>query len=99
MNLEKYNGKFLNELEKNVLMYMLVGMRSWENPMWFQYQGIKENHMKFKNSQCAIYFYIPLLEEDRDGEIVFDKAYEHFKKLKYKYIEENFPSVYKEIKP
>jgi len=100
--LEGYKKEFLEHLEYHCNAYKLVGSRLSESPMWFQYRGMENLHLKFVNSQISgIWFSLPLVDEDADITTYSNRdwIYDYFRDIKYAYIKENHLTIYSEIVP
>ncbi len=102
---EKYREPFLIMLEELCISYKAIGMGTFESPMWQQYQGIydtgdEEQRPKFRSSQSSLGFFLNYVDEE--DKLVFrhnfSKIYDFFKSVKYAYIEENHPTIYKELR-
>jgi len=104
--LDQYKDTFFKYLENFCNTYKAVGVATVESPMWLQFDlfnccGNDGTYLKFKSSQCALGFRIDLISEDHTSEIddlEFSDTYEYFRSLKYTYIEENHPTIYKELR-
>jgi hypothetical protein len=103
-DLEKYKEKFLDNLEYNCTLYKLIGNGTTESPMWFQLRAnpneLDRETLFFANSQkSSISFYMPIEEDDQWILYeAFNDAYNYFRDLKYEYIKENHPTIYKQIR-
>ena len=105
-DLEKYKDKFLENIEYQCNIYKLIGNGTTESPMWFQYRSKSfeednnNNKLLFVNSQkSGIYFEIEIEKEDSWIQYeAFTQLYDYFRDLKYEYIKENHPTIYKQIK-
>ena len=103
-NFKKYKDKFLEKLEYQCIIYKLIGNGITESPMWFQYRSKcfeeDNNKLLFVNSQkSGIYFEIEIEKEDSWIQYeAFTQLYDYFRDLKYTYIQENHPTIYKQIR-
>lgn len=105
-NLKKYKNKFLEKLEYHCNVYKLIGNGTTESPMWLQLRNsfdIERNRravLLFVNSQRdSLGFEIELEDDDNWIEYeAFKIAYDYFRELKYTYIQENHPTIYKQIR-
>jgi|688.fasta_scaffold224103_2 hypothetical protein len=102
--LQKYEDRFNELIGGSCLFYKLLGNGTTESPMWFQLRAepdkLERESLYFANSQKpGLSFSIPL-EEDDQWVLweAFNETYNYFRDLKYKYISENHPTVYSEIK-
>ena len=102
MGLENYKEAFLNKLKEQLSVYVVIGSPI-ENPMWFQYEGVRDGLIRFISSQTKnIFFNLePLSENDLRGfeRGDYTKIYQYFRELKYDYIKEHWPTVYKQVRP
>ncbi len=102
LNLNKYNSAFTAKLDEQLSVYVTIGTPKIESPMWFQFTGqiYDIDFLKFKSSQASyMYFEIPILDEDKQSEFLFQPTYDHFRAVKYAHIKENWPTVYYELRP
>jgi len=93
INMEK---EFIEKLYSMCLIYKLMGRGTYESPMWLQLSEIDrdKNLLIFRNSQKqSLWFSIPF---NWEGE-PFNELYDKYKYLKYKYIQENEPTIFEEI--
>lgn len=103
---EKYEPSFLEMLEELCNSYKLIGYSTFESPMWIQYNGVfdtgdDKNRPFFRSSQCPLGFYlnyIDVQDEDSFKLGIYHELYELFRSSKYKYIRENHPTIYSEIR-
>jgi len=99
--LSDYNNLFTEQLNTQCCVYMLIGNGGNENPMWLQFAELIESGLHFRSSQnSAIWFTIPFLNNDNIDTwcLDFPEIYNHFRTLKYDYIQSNFPTVYSQVK-
>ncbi len=103
--LKKYKDKFLEKLEYQCILYKLIGNGTHESPMWLQMRNsYKKTTLLFENSQKdGLGFEIKLSRGDNFGRHVlldeeFRITYNYFRDLKYTYIKENHPTIYKQIR-
>jgi hypothetical protein len=102
--IDKYKEPFIEMLEDMCVKYKLIGFADRESPMWLQYTGVhnedEQGRPKFKSSQCSLGFFLNYIDEDDklyfNG--VYSELYDFFKRIKYKYIEDNHPTIYKELR-
>ena len=88
--------EFIDKLAHHCVVYKLMGSGSNESPMWYQLSEIDrdKNLLIFRSSQRqSLWFSIPF---NWDGE-PFNELYDKYKYLKYKYIQENEPTIFEEI--
>jgi hypothetical protein len=101
IKLESLKDAFIEQLEKYCVLYKLIGFNKYESPMWFQYRGIKDNEVLFISSQKSqMQFSIPILTDQYitpDQCLATNQAYDYFRNLKYEYIQNNHPTIFKEI--
>lgn len=99
IDLSPLNQAFLDAIDYHAGLYVLIGMRRDESPMWFQFQGLdkERSKLKFKSSQCLLSFEIDYPKEWPAPN--FGEVYEHFRALKYKYLHDTWPKIYTEIRP
>lgn len=100
-NLSQYNEQFIAKLNEQLVVYTTIGTPITESPMWFQYREVKDNCLYFQSSQNGyMFFNIPLSTEHSEyATFYYKEIYEHFKSLKYSHIQENWQSVYYELRP
>ena len=101
ITLDKYAETFMESIEENAVAYKIIGSGTHESPMWFQYRGIEDGFLMFKSSQVPdrLWFKVRIDEGDLSylrGESDF--IYDYFRTLKYNYLSEMHPTVYKELK-
>src|SRR5215213_8495018 len=98
---DKYKESFISELEQQLAVYVTIGGGTMESPMWFIYAGTNEHKpsILFKSSQVSyMFFEVAVDDEDMIAFRTYNKPYEYFRKVKYDFIRENYPTVYKELK-
>ena len=75
-----------------------------ESPMWLQYKGgnDEDNAIRFECSLSNVWFEIPLDSESLDILLHsgggYNALYDYFKKVKYEYLRDNYPTVWEEQK-
>jgi hypothetical protein len=99
--LETLKASFIEELEKQLFLYMTIGSGTNESPMWIQLNPMRDSNDKlaFQNSQSSkIVFTIDVPQEHKLLFYVeYPEAYEYFKYIKYTHIKDNFPTVWEEL--
>ena len=103
--LNQYRDLFLGKIEHMCSFYKVIGKGTVESPMWFQFShfncfGNDGTRLTFKSSQCGLEFDVDL-NEDHIGEIdsmEFTDIYNYFRTLKYTYIKENHPTIWKQLR-
>jgi hypothetical protein len=90
--------QFINLLVQHLSTYVLIGTTDIESPMWYQYAGEEDGHLLFRSSQKNIGFRIPTPDGFNTHEEDWKEIYNYFKKIKYEYIRDSWPTVFDEIK-
>tara|TARA_R100001244_G_scaffold125659_1_gene95662 strand:+ start:279 stop:614 length:336 start_codon:yes stop_codon:yes gene_type:complete len=103
--LKQYESEFIDWLEKCCQVYKAIGMSISESPMWIQYKKdnlFASSQGSKKNDYLNIYCNLELKEEHKEyfsfNQYNYEEIYDHFRDLKYNYIEKNHPTIYSEIR-
>ena len=102
--LERYKDRFHELIGGACIFYKIIGNGTSESPMWYQLRAnpseTDRKSLYFANSQkLGLSFSIPLDEDDQW--ILYDDfmlSYNYFRDWKYKYIKDNHPPIYSELK-
>lgn len=101
--LDRYKEDFIAQLENACILYKLIGSGTHESPMWFQVYKINtyENSLCFINSQKSGINFKLIIDKNDTEYLEFDDfmvIYNYFRDLKYKYIQDNHPTIYTQLR-
>lgn len=102
---KKYEDAFIDMLHDMCNTYKAIGCGTIESPMWLQYCGVhdtgdEKGRPKFRSSQCNLGFFLNYIDEDDKQYFQYGKfgeLYDLFRDLKYEFIREEHPTIYKEF--
>jgi len=98
--LDRAKDSFIEQLDKQLFLYMHIGSGTNESPMWMQLNPSRGGKtLQFENSQKRGISFEVLLS-DNDKRVISDcynEAYDYFKYVKYVHIRDNYPTVWNEL--